>query len=260
MSERFPKARIILLGASNLTRGIATVVGETRRRLGAPLDFMIACGHGRSYGVRSRVAFRELPGIVECALWPDLARRSPLPTYAVISDIGNDLAYGIDPKRIAAWVETCLERLRAISAKTVMLQLPTPTIGAITPAQYWLLKNVYFSQHEVDLTVVQERAKELAERIKGLASDFGAALVEQESAWYSFDPIHYPMLRWRRVWSHVIDEWRVAPVRHARLLPATSEWLYIRSRAPELRWLFGSESRKSQPVGVLRCGSALSLY
>ena len=62
--------RVVLLGASNLTRGISTVVGTARRLLGPMPHVFVAYGHGRSYGVRSRVLIRGLPGILNCGLWP----------------------------------------------------------------------------------------------------------------------------------------------------------------------------------------------
>ena len=57
------KRRVILLGASNLTRAISTVIGIAQATLDGPLDIVAALGHGRSYGMWSRVLFRELPGI-----------------------------------------------------------------------------------------------------------------------------------------------------------------------------------------------------
>ena len=45
-----PSRRVILLGASNLTRGISTVVEIAKTKWGSPLDIMSALGHGRSYG------------------------------------------------------------------------------------------------------------------------------------------------------------------------------------------------------------------
>jgi hypothetical protein len=64
----------VLLGASNLTRGISTVIETARLTLGSPLDVYAALGHGRSYGTRSSILFgaRALPGIVESDLWDAL--------------------------------------------------------------------------------------------------------------------------------------------------------------------------------------------
>jgi hypothetical protein len=63
-----PATRWVLLGASNLTLGLGTVLSTIRNPSPAPLDILAAPGHGRSYGATSRVLCRELPGILQCGL------------------------------------------------------------------------------------------------------------------------------------------------------------------------------------------------
>ncbi len=109
------RRRVILLGASNLTRGISTVVGIAQASLGGPLDVVAAMGHGRSYGMWSRVLVRELPGIATCALWDALDRRPRLDTVALVTDIGNDIFYGASIDEIVSWVDVTLARLERIA-------------------------------------------------------------------------------------------------------------------------------------------------
>ena len=86
--------RVVLLGASNLTKGIGTVVETACRTWGQPLEVHAALGHGRSYGRTTSLLGRQLPGILECGLWPALERTPGVPTAALVTDIGNDLLYG----------------------------------------------------------------------------------------------------------------------------------------------------------------------
>ena len=87
--------RVILLGASNVTLAFPLIVEGLRRSLPEPIELFAAHGHGRSYGLWSRVLMRRLPGIRECGLWESLATRSgegrPL---ALVTDVGNDLLFG----------------------------------------------------------------------------------------------------------------------------------------------------------------------
>lgn len=45
--------RVVLLGASNLSRTFPTVVHVAQRMFDQPLEFLVAKGHGRSYGQES---------------------------------------------------------------------------------------------------------------------------------------------------------------------------------------------------------------
>src|SRR5438552_11262132 len=108
---REPVGRLAALGASNLTRGFQAVVSAARAAWGGEVEILAALGHGRSYGVRSRVAFRALPGILESGLWPELESRPRAVTRALVTDVGNDIPYGFLADQILAWVEEALDRL-----------------------------------------------------------------------------------------------------------------------------------------------------
>ncbi len=126
------RRRVILLGASNLTRAISTVVGIAQASLGGPLDIVAALGHGRSYGMWSRVLVRELPGITTCALWKELDRRPRLDTVALVTDIGNDIFYGASINEIETWVDNTMTRLDRFGARTVITLLPSENATGIS--------------------------------------------------------------------------------------------------------------------------------
>ena len=82
--------RVVALGASNLTRGFPILVSAARASAGPDVEVFAALGLGRSYGMESRVLARTLPGILDSGLWAALAGLPPLPTRAVVTDVGND--------------------------------------------------------------------------------------------------------------------------------------------------------------------------
>jgi hypothetical protein len=65
-----PRSRAVVIGASNLTRGFTHLCELALSRGPAPVAVMGAIGHGRSYGMTSSVLGRQLPGILDCGLWP----------------------------------------------------------------------------------------------------------------------------------------------------------------------------------------------
>ena len=97
-----PIGRVVALGASNLTRGFQTVVATSRAEWGPNVEVLAALGHGRSYGVPSRLVVRTLPGILESGLWHGLESRPEVATRGLVTDVGNDILYGSSAEQTLA--------------------------------------------------------------------------------------------------------------------------------------------------------------
>ena len=254
-----PRRRVVLLGASNLTRGISTVVETSQRLWGTPLDVMAAAGHGRSYGMTSRVLGRSLPAIVACDLWEDLARRAPLPTAALITDIGNDILYGAEASQIAAWVEQCLVTLKSACEKTVITGLPLPSIASLSPKRFLLFRTLLFPRSQLTLDVGLSRAEELNSRLAELAAKYQCVFFVPSIHWYGWDPIHIRLKHWPRAWNEILSSWCErddTTLAHGSFL----RWLKLRTRRPSFQKMFGIEQRRAQPSCALRDGTTISLY
>src|SRR5262245_25860690 len=96
--------RIVALGASNLTRGLHTVVSTARAAWGPDVEVLGALGHGRSYGVESRLVIRTLPGILQSGLWSTLSSLPPATTRGLVTDVGNDILYEFPVPTVLGWV------------------------------------------------------------------------------------------------------------------------------------------------------------
>jgi hypothetical protein len=258
-SKGLPARRVVLLGASNLTRGMATVVETACCAWGRPLDVLAAAGHGRSYGMRSRVLVRDLPAITECGLWPALAERPAAATAALITDIGNDLFYGASPETIARWIEQCCQRLKAIDARLVMTRLPVCNVGRVRPWQYRIFRTMLYPFCRLSLDDLTCLARELDERLLEVARRFDCRLIEPQACWYGLDPVHVKRFQARRAWREILAGWSEA-LQEAAPRASPGRWLYLYSRAPAQRWFFGHERRRAQPCGRLPDGTVLSFY
>jgi hypothetical protein len=156
-----PQHRAIVLGASNVTMSISTVVETACRAWGRPLDLLAAIGHGRSYGAASSVLGRTLPGILECALWQEWQARSAIPTAALLTDIGYDILFGAHPERIALWIEHCLRRLRHTCDRIVVTELPLASVQRLGPRRFLALRSLLFPRSRVSWNESLERAQRL---------------------------------------------------------------------------------------------------
>jgi len=261
------RATVVLLGASNLTRGISTVVDYARQLLGSPLDFYVALGAGRSYGMRTRILVRELPGISESAIWRALEQRKPdAPVFALITDIGNDVLYGASVATIVEWLRDALDRLKAMGAMICIVQLPEHNVLHFTDLQFWLLNKILFPGRNLDKELVRQNALLLIAEVKKLAKEYDATLIEHHPDWYGFDPIHFKVSSWPRAWGRIMGGLAArnlsGEAANASTAPRKSfrQWVYLYSRMPDLWWLVGREQRRSQPCAGLSDGSRFYLY
>ncbi|HSS47569.1 MAG TPA: hypothetical protein VLX28_01360, partial [Thermoanaerobaculia bacterium] len=143
MEDRSPVQRAVLLGASNLRASLPLVVNLLRAD--GALEVLAACGHGRSYGARSRfLGIRHLPGIAGCGLWQALEGRPALPTLALVTDVGNDLVYGAEVAEIVRWIETCLNRLARRRSRVVLTLLPLARLEKLSPWEVRLAVSLLF--------------------------------------------------------------------------------------------------------------------
>jgi len=150
-----PVLRAVFLGASNLKRGLPALYGAFRRAAPGPVEVLAACGHGRSYVGWSRIGWgvRALPGIAPgdapgspdgagCGLWRALERLGPLPTVALLTDVGNDLLYGPPVDAILAGVALCIDRLQELGAAVVCTPLRVPTESLVALARTLNVKSM----------------------------------------------------------------------------------------------------------------------
>lgn len=251
-----PVLRVVLLGASNLKIGFAPLLSRLRGAAPGSVEVLAALGHGRSYGMWSRLAWvRQLPGIVQCGLWEEMDRRPGLPTVALVTDVGNDLLYGAPVPAIAGWVETCLQRLSRQRAEIILALLPLPSLEKTSPFRYHLIRQILFpGRRAAPWSAMLESARELNERLRRLGLEHGARLVEPSPSWYGIDPIHVRRSMRSQAWNQIL---------HHPLLPREGE-LAGGGRLPafgsaELR-LFGVPLRNPQPVCRLKDGTTVALY
>jgi hypothetical protein len=256
--------RVVLLGASNLTRGISTVIETARRIWGGPLEVLAALGHGRSYGLTSAVLGRKLPGILQCGLWDALSALPPATTAALVTDVGNDILYGASVESILEWVEECLERLALANAQSnapIVLTLPpTAAVKALSPWRYMFIRTCAFPGCRLSRNDAFSRAELLDAGLQQLAARRGLHAVRPRTEWFGFDPIHIRRRHWAIAWSEVLSGWSAEPREPVLSRGSLSRWLYLRSRAPARRTILGIEQRATQPCGRLRDGTTIAIY
>lgn len=226
--------RFVVLGASNVSRGLARLAAMVRVRTAGQAGLFVAAGHGRGYAVTSRVGLRRLPSILASGLWRALDREQVAAPAAVVMDVGNELLYGLGVAAVAAAVRVAVDRLRDRGARIAILGLPLAGIARVGPLRYRLMRTVYVPGCPLALGAVQQGAIWLDEELRAIAADAGATFIEQPGAWYGFDALHVVRPRLDDLWQQVGDAWGLPPVT-GQPRATFADWAMLGIRAAEVR-------------------------
>jgi hypothetical protein len=237
------------------------VVETAQSICGGPSRILVAAGHGRSYGVDSHFLFRSLPGISGCGLWADLATGPKLPTFALLTDLGNDLAYEKSVDEIIGWILSCIERLAKHQARIIVTALPLQNLERLTPGVYGLFRAMFFPGRRLTLQQALERARAVNDVLHRLAPKRGMTLAEQRPEWYGVDPIHIRRRCIPAAYAEILRQW--IPCDCGERRPSRfgiRERLRFFHLSAQHRRLFGLDRYSQQPAGVFPDGSTVSLY
>lgn len=252
--------QIVLLGASNLTRTLATAVHTAQFLCGRPSRILIAAGHGRSYGVHSRVLFRDLPGITQCGLWDELAKEPRLPTFALLTDLGNDIAYEVPAEEIIGWVRWCMERLVEYQARIILTTLPLQNLEHLTSREYRFFRALLFPGRRLSLPHALDQARAINVALHQLVLERGLTLIEPRPEWYGVDPIHIRRRCLGSAYFAILRHW-VDSDHDERGVGRTGLRRRLRFLllAPRYQRVCGFDWYREQPADVLPDGSTVSL-
>lgn len=257
---------VTVLGASNVSRGLARLVAAVAARAGGPADLFVAAGHGRSYGANSRVWMRRLPSILGCGLWRALDRqgfaaigRPRAALCGLVTDVGNDLLYGFPVDQVAGWVREGVSRLAARGATIAITRLPLASIARVGAVRYRLLRTLYVPGCPLSLDELKDAAVRLDESLVAIARDADAVIIDQPGEWYAFDAIHVRRSKLDELWNRACGAWRLDASPSAPR-PSLARWAAVGSKAAEVRSLAGAMLFTPQPAVTLRDRSRVWLY
>jgi hypothetical protein len=256
--NHFTRPRVVVLGASNVSRGLSRLVAAVETR-SPGADLFVAAGHGRGYGVNTRVAARRLPSILRSGLWRGLDRHGGQAPFALVTDVGNELLYGARAELVASWVRETVWRLADRGATIAITRLPMAGIAEVGPVRYRALRTFFVPGCRLSLAGLKEAAIRLDADLQTIAGDFGAQIIEQPAHWYGFDTLHVRRRHLDDLWHMACKAWGI-PVVESPVASSLATWARVGTKAAEVRSLGGVMRFTKQPVLPLRSGGTLSLY
>lgn len=238
---------VVILGASNVTLSLPLIWTSLRSHSPEPVRLIVMAGHGRSFGMPSTVLGRRLPGILQCGAWAALQRLVPPdePLKVLITDIGNDIIYGVPSAELTGWVGEVLDRLQAWTPRLVMTGLPLCSLRTLSAARFRFFRSLFFPHSKMLYEDVHRIAHEINADVLQRATDYAAEFIEPQAEWYGFDPIHIRRPHRRAVWQQFLKPLIDRPT--CRRLSA-AECLQIWRLKPEQLWRGERLSETAQPA------------
>ena len=209
----------IVIGASNVTIALPLIWQGVKRHAERPTDLLVAAGHGRSFGQPNTVLGRTLPGILSCGLWKRISERPPQTSgqsdadsgstqplaRAVITDVGNDIMYGVSPDVITDWVRECVDRLRASGVEVCLTGMPMGSLRQLSRRRFNLFRRLLFPNSQLTWEVALSHAESVDNAIYQLALQHSLQRRVPEANWYGIDPIHIRRKHRRTAWTDFLS-------------------------------------------------------
>jgi hypothetical protein len=237
------------------------VIELIQDRCGGPSDVLVAAGHGRSYGRYSQVLIRGLPGIISCGLWSHLDSGSKPSTYALLTDIGNDIAYGYTPDQILEWVNWCVHRLQGQAAHIVVTNVPVASIESLSETHYRLIRTLFFPFSRLSRREAIQRTRLVHLGLRDMASEYSLQLFEQEPIWFGPDVIHIHYRKRKELFRHIVERLPVtSDARDSTMKQALRHATWTKRPQFACRTVLGQERHCQQPSGQLTDGTSVYLY
>jgi hypothetical protein len=197
-------------------------------------------------------------------LWSAIEQRPghSAPSFALITDIGNDVMYEASPSQIVNWVSQCIDRLVSVGVPHVNITaLPVGSIAKVRPWQYEIVRAALFPTRHLPFEQAVSRALETQHRLERFVADSLHAsrlrLVPNDGEWYGFDPIHIRRTRWSVAWARFLAH---QPHHDAIRAPGSlKRWMRLRTHMPEQYDIFGMVRGRSQPL-TLEDGTTIEMY
>lgn len=196
------------MGASNLARGFQALTDCLVDSLAPnPVEILHALGPGRGYSAEGGIFNILYPSIGSSGILKSASaqREKFHRVIALITDIGNDIMYGVPASEITACLRVLLEKLDAIDADVFVHPIPLDFSKDVSKSQFRLLRSIFYPHSQVDYS----KAKEAVSAVNDFLRDQSGGrvhLLPSAKNFMGVDKIHYSVFHSHKAWSLVAHE------------------------------------------------------
>jgi len=196
---------LVLLGASNLSRGCFAFARHMKACLyPRSVEVLIASGPGRAYYASGGLLNVTYPPIDASDIFEVAQGKSESGYHvmALVTDIGNDIMYGVSVEQVIETVQQVFARLQSMHAEIFYTALPVDFEKKDHPVRFCILRSLLFPRSSVTYDEATAGVTEVNRFLKESTGKYGH-LIPDMNRYLGFDKIHYGWLRAHSAWSHL---------------------------------------------------------
>lgn len=195
----------VFLGASNLARsyyGLKRCI--TRCLFPRPVRFVHALGPGRGYISRGGIFNAIYPPILDCGIIEAIRsrRNSNQKVVALITDVGNDIMYGVPADDIISGLDSLFGTLNEFSARVFITSIPVDLKNDVNEFYFRTLRRIFFPNSPVEYHQAAEAVRVINKFMLESPNE-NLTVIDGMEQYCGMDKIHYSLLKSRQAWTYV---------------------------------------------------------
>ena len=203
-----PHILFLFMGASNLARGYSLLTRHISSCFGKnKTEFLNALGPGRGFCARGGMFNFTYRPIQDCRIL-EVAKKKSCDTRAVlITDIGNDLMYGVLADTLIESLEGLIGRALQWDAEIFLTSIHVNLKKDVSPTMFFILKSFFYpgssiTYEEADLFITKVNAY-LEEKAR---QNERVYLISGMTSFIGMDKIHYSFFKTHLAWEKIANE------------------------------------------------------
>jgi hypothetical protein len=202
-----PKFHFILLGASNLARARFGLNQYLEKSFPNLISTSIASGPGRAYSVSAGIFGINYSPLKASPIF-NLGREESSnyrQTIALISDIGNDIMYGVPVQKLIQDLENSILNLSGFCSHVFILPIPSKKIESLNHWQINILKRILFPK----CTLSPEKIISSIQIVNQFLSELNTpklTLLKAMDDCIGWDRAHYDLSKMHIAWTKIVDQ------------------------------------------------------
>jgi hypothetical protein len=198
----------VLMGASNLARGYSALADCLVRCLAPePVEILHAMGPGRGYCAEGGIFNIRYPAIGASGILDSISAQTAPPRriIALITDIGNDIMYGVPVSEITACLSALLKQFSALDADVFLQPIPIDLSEDVSKNQFRILRSIFYPNSAIDYEKAKEAVFAVNDFLRANAGERVHLLPSGKES-MGIDKIHYSVFQSHKAWSGVTHE------------------------------------------------------